>query len=73
MWLQRYELFLKYQNLQPNILLYYQQVVILLALLSQKILAVNQILGCNSAVLIGDLFLVQRYTSALNHLAHFAL
>ena len=55
------------------LLFYYQQVVILLALLSQKILAVDQIFGCDSTILIGNLLFVQRYTSALNHLAHFAL
>ena len=50
----------------------YQQVVILLAFLGQNILAVNQIFGRNSAVLIGNFFFVQTDTAPLYHLAHLA-
>jgi len=54
-------------------LFYRNQVIVLLTLLCQQILAVDQVLGRDSAVLIGQFLLVQRDAATLYHLAHFAL
>ena len=49
------------------------EVVVLLATLHKDILLGNQILSCNHALDIRNLLLVERYATALNHLAALAL
>ena len=52
-------------------LLHNKQIVVLLALLSQQILAVDKVFSRYNAVLVGQLFLVQANATTLHHLAHF--
>ena len=56
-----------------KILFYYQQIVVLLTFLCQKILSIDEIFGCNRTILVGQLLLVETYTASLNHFAHLAL
>ena len=56
-----------------QILLHDQQVVVLLALLGEQILAVDEILSRDDTVLISELLLVQTDATALYHLAHLTL
>ena len=49
------------------------EIIILLAALHEKILAVDEVFGCNYTVEGCELLLVERYATTLNELAHLAL
>ena len=50
-----------------------QQVVVLLTLLSQQILAVDEVIGGNGTVLVSQFLLVQADSTTLHHLTHLTL
>ena len=60
-------------KLFQTFLFYYQKIIVLLSLLCQQVLTVNQVFGCNWAILVGKLLLVQRYATSLHHLTHLTL
>ena len=49
------------------------EIIILLAALNEKILAVDEVFGCDYTVEGCKLLLVERYATTLNELAHLAL
>ena len=49
------------------------EIIILLAALHEKILAVDEVFGCNYTVEGCELLLVERYAAALYELAHLAI
>ena len=49
------------------------EIIILLAALYEKILAVNEVFGCYYTVEGCEFLLVERYATTLNELAHLAL
>ena len=51
----------------------YQQIVVLLALLCQKVFAIDEIVGSYWTVLVGELLLIEANTATLYHLAHLTL
>ena len=51
----------------------YQQEIVLLATLHEQVFVVEQVLGGNLLVEGCELLLVERYATALGHLAHLAL
>ncbi len=60
-------------KLFQTFLFYYQKIIVLLSLLCQQVLTVYQVFGCNRAILVGKLLLVQRYATTLHHLTHLTL
>ena len=52
---------------------YNEQIVVLLTLLGQQILAIDEVLGSDGTVLIGQLLLIQADTATLHHFTHLTL
>ena len=52
------------------VLLYGDEIVVLLATLNEQVLAVDKVVGSNHAVEGSELLLVERHAATLNELAH---